>query len=380
MSLREFARPLALLVVMLMPLTVGATKLDARIVAMYAADRGVTISEAKKHLQLQENAGDFSALVKKTIPEISGGVYIENSSKEFKLVVQLAAGDFSTIKPLLTGKFASLRPYVEARPVARSLIDLRAIMASASALSEDHGIHADFDIDVSANVATLNSTDPAEAAAKLDGLGFDFAGGLEVRGVQALARPLASIAGGLSINQCTSGFGVIHPDGQRGIITAAHCDNGQQYFQGTYLPWLDGAYGGEWDVQWHSTPGYTPTNLVWDGQKYFSITDLRYRGSQIVGEFVCKNGKTTGYGCGYIRSINFQPGNIPNAAPTWVTFGGSLTYADNGDSGAPIWKNNFAYGILSAVYYDYGYEEYRIVYMPSDGVAEGLGVYILVSP
>jgi len=53
-------------------------------------------------------------------------------------------------------------------------------------------------------------------------------------------------------------------------------------------------------------------------------------------------------------------------------------YADGGDSGAPIFKGNAAYGILHGIY-STG-TEWRTVYMAADRIKTDLGVDVLLTP
>ncbi len=352
---------------------------DELTVISYAKDAGLSKSEALRYLRLQNIASELQDEVAATMPEIYGGLYIDHAPR-FRVTVQLTDGDVSLIEPLLVGKLNALRPFVEVERVRWPIAQLKAKIPVVASMLKETGLMADLDIEARQNIVTVNVTDPSILASALYSAGKSLPEGATIRQVRELTRPLAGIAGGLSLTACTSGFAVIHPDGRRGILTAAHCYNDQQYYQGTYLPWLGGKYEGAWDVQWHSTPGYTPTNLVWNGSNYVSITGLKYRGSQTIGEYVCKYGRVTALSCGYIRSTTFAPSSVPNVTATWVTIGSASTYGEEGDSGAPIWRGNTAYGILHGIYYDYGYAEYRLVYMPSDGVYQGLGVYILVTP
>jgi hypothetical protein len=113
-------------------------------------------------------------------------------------------------------------------------------------------------------------------------------------------RPGADIYGGLALSTCTSGFSVRHnSSGSLGIVTAAHCPNSQSYL-GSSLPFQSEAWGGWYDQQWHTAPGFVVRNWMYDGSGTRSITSRTLWGYQYVGEFVCKYGKTTGYGCGTI--------------------------------------------------------------------------------
>ena len=106
---------------------------------------------------------------------------------------------------------------------------------------------------------------------------------------------------------------------------------------------------------------------------YRSITSTKGRTSQVINEFVCKYGKTTGYACGYITDKNFAPGYVPNVNATFIrVHRDGVDLAQSGDSGGPWYSNQTAYGILS------GENGQDGIYMPINYVSECL-LYVLTN-
>ena len=78
------------------------------------------------------------------------------------------------------------------------------------------------------------------------------------------------------------------------------------------------------------------------------------RANQTVGSYVCKYGKITGFGCGSIVAIDFQPTDQTDCS---IPCSFSATFirvhnedgdvlAQDGDSGGPWFRGNTAYGIM----------------------------------
>lgn len=96
-----------------------------------------------------------------------------------------------------------------------------------------------------------------------------------------------------------------------------------------------GPSSGVYDIQWHSTqPTQNVVNEIDIGTWGIrSITGRKWRGNQIVGEWVCKYGRTTGPGCGSIVDTYFDGVNVR-----------ANVVVDYGDSGGPWFAGNTAYG------------------------------------
>ncbi len=152
-----------------------------------------------------------------------------------------------------------------------------------------------------------------------------------------LPRNVSEIGGGEALSTCTSGFSVMDLSGIKGITTAGHCRNAQTY-NGVNLPFMSGTLdegGTAYDIQWHRVDQpLEARNWVWDGSSHRPVLNVRFRASQNVGDWVCKYGWTTGYGCGTVATtsqdgINVRLDNM---------------IVDNGDSGGPWFVNTTAYG------------------------------------
>jgi hypothetical protein len=122
------------------------------------------------------------------------------------------------------------------------------------------------------------------------------------------------------------------------------------------------AGGTAYDIQWHrADQAFTVGNWVWDGSSNRPIYNVRFRASQAVGDWVCKYGMTSGYGCGTIATTS-QDG--VNVRLDDVTLQG-------GDSGGPWFVNTTAYGTSIAVMGT------SSIYGPVDQIYSILGLNIL---
>jgi hypothetical protein len=115
-------------------------------------------------------------------------------------------------------------------------------------------------------------------------------------------------------------------------------------YNGTYLPFQDKAYGGPYDFQWYTAPGFNVRNLAYDSTNNRYIFSTKHRINQAVGEWVCKYGAVTGYTCGYIIDKNFNPGGDMNSTLIRVHRDGYNLSALK-DSGGPWFSLNTAYGL-----------------------------------
>lgn len=134
------------------------------------------------------------------------------------------------------------------------------------------------------------------------------------------------------------------------------------------------------DVQWYVAhqERYTVVNKFRNGpnpEDITEVTSIKPRSDQYIGEFVCKYGATTGFGCGEIVRRYVKVDWIPNAQPTFIMLRNSrVAIARPGDSGGPVFLGHVAYGIIS------GYVDDDLMYMAIDYVERGLGIQILTTP
>ena len=188
-------------------------------------------------------------------------------------------------------------------------------------------------VDSSLDVAVSHTdADPVEAQATVQG-----------------GRRLVSPAN--SNGYCTAGFTAIR-NGNRGVLTAKHCDNDLRY-NGTkdvitFGASADDAANGIIDIQFHRTLSPHSTNAQFrtnfDASYDRVVTGF---GNPSVGDVVCKWGETTGYGCTVVAEkdvcVMYSDDKTRcGLARTATAITGS------GDSGGPWFIGNTARGIHSA--------------------------------
>lgn len=342
----------------------------------YARSQGVSMEEAIRRLQLQEVIGRLNATLSQAERGSFAGLWIEHSP-EYRVVVRFTDEHAAErVAGYVDG--TDLEGLVDVKPATFSLEDLEAVQASARHLGRQVGVGVDSDINVKVNWVEVYAVNPGELATRLAKVGVEFPAGAVVQRVRRLAQPEANIYGGLPISTCTSGFSVQNGSGTRGISTAAHCSNSQSY-SGTALTYQSGDITGNQDVQWHTAPGFTVTNQFESGIGVRSCTATESRSTQAVGDFVCKNGKTTGYTCGSISSTTYAPSYVTSASSTFIRVNNDQGYADlssGGDSGGPWFLSNTAYGTHSG---SPGDDANDAIYMAINYISS-LGVSVLTAP
>jgi hypothetical protein len=192
---------------------------------------------------------------------------------EFKLVVQFVGEPQKDISTYLNEELTEI---TEVRHAEISLIDLeRARTEALDAIASEGEIPIESDIDVKKNRVELYVTDEnylkSTNAVHNKGLSFSIYGGI-------------------------------------------------------LLKYVKGLDTGPYDVEWHTTSSYIPTNKIQVSTTGLTrnITGTRPAASQIIGEYVCKYGRATKYTCGYIASKTYKPANhddkdIPGSSVNAVT-------------------------------------------------------------
>lgn len=331
--------------------------------AQYAATYEVDLEEALRRLRLQPAIGKLEAELAAREPATFAGIWIQHSP-DYRMIVQHTPGGAARFRGRIEAKsLGELAGDLEQRTVRLSLKRLQAIQAAAHRVAKQQGILAESLINVAENRVELRTTAPGEltkalgTAARTSKRAADLGlmENVEVVAVEKLSGPQAYVTGGLPVIRCTTGFAV-QSGGTLGVTTAGHCDNTQQHY-GLSLPFAGEAWYGSSDIQWNTAPDLFVTNRIFDGVNdsttpyYRFITATKSRDEQVVGEFVCKYGVTTGQTCGTIDSKTFLPRNengedlVPGATPTYIhVTGGSVNLSEGGDSGGPWFSGSTAYG------------------------------------
>jgi hypothetical protein len=123
-----------------------------------------------------------------------------------------------------------------------------------------------------------------------------------------------------------------------------------------------GAWG---DVQWH-TSSEDEVDDFW--YSYTAGRDVTAQGNPVVGQEICKFGRTTGGTCDKVRQLNSCRGDICRLAMM------ENRKADGGDSGGPWFVGTVAYGIHSG--YTTSSLKKRDQFTPNTYLDEALNVYL----
>ncbi len=193
------------------------------------------------------------------------------------------------------------------------------------------------------------------------------------------------------IGLCTAGFAVYQParpplrrEARYGVLTSGHCspdkpEKGEQTTTATFSKYngIELPLVTEWpdnlDVQWHSVPTGHDIRLTnrymcktRTRNRTFATTcevrsavaddDIQFTADDMMGDYVCHDGHVTGYSCGTITDISFDPDGIgtncsndnKSCGPDYVRVEGPAVCTAKGDSGGPWVKGSVAYGIHRA--------------------------------
>jgi hypothetical protein len=296
----------------------------------YAAAMGVSLDEAIRRLQLQDEIGSLNAALAVNEADTFAGLWIQHQPT-YRVVVQFTRDGEAVIQPYI--EHGPLAGIVEVRIAHATLNELEAARAQAAQIAHGLSIRASSGINVFKNRAELYVLDPTEFHVALREAGLQLPANVKVIKVNELPKEVTDIFGGLALTTCTSGFSVKDSGGTKGITTAGHCSN-DQWYNGVKLPFVSGTTGGVYDIQWHTAPGFTVRNLVFDGTYNRYIFSVKFRANQSVGEWVCKYGMTTGYACGTIATTSQDGVNVRV----------DNMNVQGGDSGGPWFWSNTAYG------------------------------------
>lgn len=341
----------------------------------YAAQVGVSVDEALRRLQLQPSVGDLEAALAAEESEAFAGLYIDDK-QQYRVVIRLTDRKAEErVRARVAG--TALEPLIEFRPARFSLLELAAKQQDVRGKSKRAAVEYNSDINIIDNKVEVYVTEPETLKARLSANKDPLSDGVEIQRVPRLGQFEAAIHGGEPLYNCTSGWNVRHSGGELGTTTAGHCrDYGDdQYYQGVLLPFRGILKSGHHDIQWMSTcDRFDTANTFNSGQGIRYVTGTVHRSYQVVGQYVCKNGRTTGYRCGWIQTKNYDWGHGYHS--TFIRVDSRSPNNDlsmGGDSGGPWFVEDKAYG--THVGQPAG-DVYDSVYMAVNYIAD-LGVSVL---
>lgn len=324
----------------------------ARDEAEVARTLGVAADSLSTALDLVPLAGALQEYLESSGTPGFGGMFVD-LAPTYKITVLSSPGGGATVKDaIVAANLPDLLPFVEVNETPFTESALLAAMKEVWNLNPALITSLDLDIrtgtllvtvatpqDIDVLTSQIAATDAPIPAASVT---------VEVGGT----TDDVDSYGGLNLDSpnggCTSGFSVTPTaGGADGVASAAHCPNNNVTENGVTLNFVAQAWGGSQDAQWFHTPNMPDVNKIKDGgSSTRNITSRTSRSGMVVGNPVCHYGRTSGYGCGQIYSKNYNPTNQgfddKTYDPTWIRVS---CCSEPGDSGAPWFYGNSAYGI-----------------------------------
>jgi len=347
---------------------------ESRANARYAQTFGVTVQEAEGRLARRREIGALNARLEQEQADTFGGMYVEHGPV-YRVVVRFTADSAATLArytqdPLFVPEAAAVTVREMVSTQRRVYDLLKALnIESASQVRVSSGRVEFFVADPAAAQALVAAGTLAVPSYVTFGRAVDLSP--EREGNAEGGRPLS---GGV----CTSGYVVFNTSTRtRYLLTAGHCGHTgtAMTYNGVTLPRAGSKYepGTSYDYQWHTAPGFTLTNLIYEGfATPLRITAVWPRANMVEGDFICKWGNATGYTCGNIVTKQYDLLGHPGFVLVRDINGVDLSRG--GDSGGPWYYDSYneAWGIHT----DNGRENPNdAVFMPIEYIsASGLAV------
>lgn len=338
-----------------------------------AADHHIGLDDAVRRVARQDVQSAAADDLRSKLGAQFGGAWIDHDNGGTLTVALASRGASGTtqaaarvVSEVVTGKdLADTRTV----PVARSETELNTISAAlaeritAANKGADHGLQSA--VDIKRNAVRLDlpkgKTLTAGQREAVSWATSTYGDVVRLSDYDRPSRPLycgdqyacdpplrSGLATYMGGGRCTTAF-MTYSGSSYYMLTAGHCaemgsyfnvptySNGNQYVG--YSAGYDFGYYGDSAVIRVENPGWwQPRGWV------FPQTSIRSYGSDYVGQYVCKQGSTTGYTCGQVTETNatvYYPGRTLTGM-TWST-----ACVAAGDSGSGVYYNSRAYGILS---------------------------------
>jgi hypothetical protein len=346
----------------------GLSEPDIQALAEHA---GISRDEATHRMELQAHAADLEASVAVRWPDTFAGLWLRTESAGIEIAFTDVPEDFGTV--LAGFPYPHAVSLIDAKRSLQELVSLQQTMGAlraalqegrvvgpvAPALLDTAGFY-DLGIDVEANQVIVYAVERNNALTSA----FQAIYGDAVRVQDGVTNPACfrqdcryTMRGGLWLTKpnlsqlCTASFTAFTNLSTYYTLSAGHCsrDSGEyvRYHAGVHL----GAVNLRQTQYTVDAERILRQNSVWfmSASIFVETNDIRpiyYHiswESTAVNAFVGKSGMTTGTTRGYITD--------KWVSPHWITNGYNFirtsACAQPGDSGAPVFQNNTAYGIVS---------------------------------
>jgi hypothetical protein len=304
----------------------------------------------KAYFGLNEESGDLDALRGGLI-----GIALDHAAQTVNVVVDPTLVDVADLSSRANAVLD--RPAFEVAVIAgcesaRDLVDARTVLDGLGTKlaphfwgyyldAHDSTYHVTFSPEDKAAAAVVTgrlgdlATIEFEASALLDRMndGQPHWGGAGIR------------AGSYNSNNCTSGFTVRLPGGNRGSVTAAHCFDDGSGINGRNVESGTQDYGGQ-TAGAHDYPNYDMVRIgngghTWDNRIHVDpccpvVRNVVASGNPSVGDFICNSGMTTRAICGLeVTAADMSFGGRVHLVR--ARRGGDII-ARGGDSGGPMYN------------------------------------------
>lgn len=333
-------------------------------VAQLVEDYGIPVAEGQRRIARQDEQTAVITELRTKLGERFGGAWVDHQDGGKLKVAVTEKASASSVTAAASGKSP-----VDTVVVDRSMSELQSMSASLSKRiakankAAQHGLQSAVVTEKNALRLDLprgkKLTDEQRRVVRWAERTFGDA--LVVDSYRHASRPLycggqyscdPPLRSGLAIyggnTRCTSAFMAYDRSGYY-MMTAGHCTEAASYWEvptysygyqgvGSTANYHFGYYGDYAIVRISDTAFWQPRGWVYTTQP------IRNWDYDYVGQYVCKQGSTTGYTCGQITDVNATV-QYPGRTLTGMTW--STACVSPGDSGSGVYDGSTAHGILS---------------------------------
>jgi hypothetical protein len=329
---------------------VDGVQIDAQ---WYAGNHGVSGTEAVERVQVQIEIDQLTPLWRELAGDRLAGLFFVHEP-DLSVVIRLVGLEPLRALEVATSGFPVWLEY----GAALSLAELNAIVEAFAAVAAGgpaQGLYADERTGEVVIHVFVGDGDVDDAIDQVSAAFQTAAAGDDVLfRMELIDGPGENTnRGGRITWACTSGFTVQNGAGTQGMTTAGHCGDYQPYrWFSDATTWFATGFQAEVrssvaDLQWHTTSAQ-PIEALFHADSTTTARAQIGQGVGAVGQSVCRRGRTTGYDCTHVTSINYAP--LFDEACPGVTCSPVFSLTDGaatqpGDSGGPWFLGNTPHGI-----------------------------------
>lgn len=312
--------------------------------AAVAIDLGLSLTEARTRFSWQNDFTTAVDKIRKRYPNSFAGARMSAGSG-VRAHVEFSGRIPSDISGMLEGLSVDVELLGGARRTEEEKHALIRAAHYAAQGSTTNVVGTEL-VDDDTILVTLHGNADARAGTRAEQAAEQAISGQKVSVKAAAADPLVAsgsqltVFGGGALDDCTTGFTVRRTSGtEKGIITAEHCPDSQNYRGSNVLRYVSRITANSGDIQYMRITGATAGRQFYNDVNRLSNQDRLNTPTQ--GMAICKFGKVTGKDCTKVRDTFTCRAQYCNLVSTdkYVTAGG--------DSGGPWSYGTTVYGVHS---------------------------------